>query len=175
MSIAIVGAGAIGGQLGIKLAHAGEDVTFDAPMPYRGGTTRQSEIRYVPRRAEGGAIDGFFVMVTDISERQAVQADLQEAEGRLRLALEGAGTGIYDYDLVTGALTWDAAAQKLAKGQCAFASMNDSFDGELLAAAHAARDAAVGVVPGRGHDRSVRVPRGARSAGVTARRDASPC
>ena len=30
MSIAIVGAGAIGGQLGIKLAHAGEDVTFIA-------------------------------------------------------------------------------------------------------------------------------------------------
>lgn len=30
MSIAIVGAGAIGGQLGVKLAHAGEDVTFIA-------------------------------------------------------------------------------------------------------------------------------------------------
>ncbi|HEV7438233.1 MAG TPA: 2-dehydropantoate 2-reductase N-terminal domain-containing protein, partial [Methylobacterium sp.] len=30
MSIAIVGAGAIGGQLGVKLAHAGEQVTFIA-------------------------------------------------------------------------------------------------------------------------------------------------
>lgn len=33
-----------------------------------------------------------------------------------------------------GAMTWDAAARKLADGQCAFASMNDSVDGELLAA-----------------------------------------
>nr|WP_264051488.1 PAS domain S-box protein [Methylobacterium sp. FF17] len=114
-------------------ALAGEDVTFDAPMPYRGGTTRQSEIRYVPRRAEGGAIDGFFVMVTDISERQAVQADLQEAEGRLRLALEGAGTGIYDYDLVTGALTWDARTRAL------FGIGPDepvSFEGTYLAGLH---------------------------------------
>ncbi|WP_238297390.1 PAS domain-containing protein, partial [Methylobacterium soli] len=72
-------------------ALAGADVTFDAPMPYRAGTTRQSEIRYIPRRT-GGTVDGFFVMVTDIAERQAAQADLQEAEDRLRLALEGAGT-----------------------------------------------------------------------------------
>jgi PAS domain S-box-containing protein len=94
-------------------ALAGEDITFDALMPYRGGLTRQSEIRYIPRRTEGGVVDGIFVMVTDIAERQAAQADLREAEDRLRLALEGAGTGIYDYDLVTGALTWDARTRAL--------------------------------------------------------------
>ena len=94
-------------------ALAGEEVTFDALMPYRGGTFRQSEIRYVPRRTSGGAVDGFFVMVADIAERQRVQADLQEAEDRLRLALEAADTGTYDYDLVTGALTWDARTRAL--------------------------------------------------------------
>lgn len=54
---------------------------------------------------------------------------------------------VLDYaDPESGALTWDAAAQKLAKGQCAFASMNDSFDGELLAAG--ARDGTdFGAVP----------------------------
>ncbi|WP_210306506.1 PAS domain S-box protein [Methylorubrum rhodinum] len=92
---------------------AGEDITFDALMPYRGGATRQSEIRYIPRRTADGIVDGIFVMVTDISERQAAQADLREAEDRLRLALEGAGTGIYDYDLVTGALAWDARTRAL--------------------------------------------------------------
>ena len=94
-------------------ALAGEDITFDAPMPYRGGATRQSEIRYIPRRTADGIVDGIFVMVTDIAERQAAQADLREAEDRLRLALEGAGTGIYDYDLVTGALAWDARTRAL--------------------------------------------------------------
>ncbi|WP_238296716.1 PAS domain S-box protein, partial [Methylobacterium soli] len=114
-------------------ALAGEDITFDAPMPYRGGTTRQSEIRYIPRRTASGTVDGFFVMVTDIAERQAAQADLQEAEDRLRLALEGAGTGIYDYDLVTGALTWDARTRAL------FGIAPDepvSFEGTYLAGLH---------------------------------------
>ena len=69
--------------------------------------------RYIPRRTAGGTVDGFFVLVTDIAERQRARADLQEAEDRLRLALEGAGTGIYDYDLVTGALTWDARTRAL--------------------------------------------------------------
>ena len=32
-------------------ALAGEEVTFDALMPYRDGATRQSEIRYIPRRS----------------------------------------------------------------------------------------------------------------------------
>ncbi|TNC11775.1 PAS domain S-box protein [Methylobacterium terricola] len=94
-------------------ALAGEDVTFDALMPYRDGIPRQSEIRYIPRRTASGVVDGIFVMVTDIAERHRARADLQEAKDRLRLALEGAGTGIYDYDLVTGALTWDARTRAL--------------------------------------------------------------
>ncbi len=97
----------------ISRALAGEDITFDALMPYRDDAPRQSEIRYIPRRAADGTVDGIFVMVTDIAERHRARADLQVAEDRLRLALEGAGTGIYDYDLVTGALTWDARTRDL--------------------------------------------------------------
>ncbi len=94
-------------------ALAGEEVAFDALMPSQGGASRQSEIRYIPRRTTGGAVDGFFVMVTDIAERERAQADLREAEDRLRLALESSGTGIYDYDLVTGTLTWDVRTRAL--------------------------------------------------------------
>ncbi len=94
-------------------ALAGEDLIFDAEMPFRGSEWRQSEIRYIPRRTAGGAVDGFFVMVTDIAERESAQAALREAEDRLRLALESSGTGIYDYDLITGALTWDARTRAL--------------------------------------------------------------
>jgi len=114
-------------------ALAGEDIIFDALMPYRGGATRQSEIRFLPRRAADGTVDGIFVMVTDIAERQAAQADLQEAEDRLRLALEAAGTGIYDYDLVTGALTWDARTRAL------FGLSDDdpvSYEGAFLPGVH---------------------------------------
>ncbi|MER2269359.1 PAS domain S-box protein [Methylobacterium oxalidis] len=114
-------------------ALAGEEVAFDAFMPYRGGTTREAEIRYIPRRTGSGIVDGFFVMVTDIAERQQAQADLQAAEDRLRLALEGAGTGIYDYDLVTGELTWDARTRAL------FGLSEDdpvSYEGAFLPGVH---------------------------------------
>ncbi len=94
-------------------ALAGEEITFDATMPYHGGPARESEIRYVPRRAADGAVDGIFVLVTDIAERARARADLQEAEDRLRLALEGSGTGVYDYDLVSGVLTWDGRTRAL--------------------------------------------------------------
>ncbi|PNA09567.1 PAS sensor protein, partial [Pseudomonas sp. MPR-R1B] len=58
-------------------ALAGEEVTFDALLPYRAGATRQSEIRYIPRRTADGVLDGIFVMVTDIAERHRARADLQ--------------------------------------------------------------------------------------------------
>ncbi|AWN50273.1 histidine kinase [Methylobacterium terrae] len=110
----VVGAKAYADRLPFMArALAGEDLTFDAEMPFRGIEWRQSEIRYVPRRTAGGVVDGFFVMVTDIAERERAQAALREAEDRLRLALESSGTGIYDYDLVTGALTWDARTRAL--------------------------------------------------------------
>jgi PAS domain S-box-containing protein len=72
-------------------------------------------------------------MVTDIAERHRARADLQVAEDRLRLALEGAGTGIYDYDLVTGALTWDARTRAL------FGLSDDdpvSYEGAFLPGVH---------------------------------------
>ncbi|WP_244537541.1 PAS domain S-box protein [Methylobacterium sp. yr596] len=117
----------------ISRALAGEDVTFDALMPYRDGIPRQSEIRYIPRRTASGVVDGIFVMVTDIAERHRARADLQEAEDRLRLALDGAGTGIYDYDLVTGALTWDARTRALF-GLSADDSV--SYEGAFLTGVH---------------------------------------
>ena len=38
-------------------ALAGEDLVFDALMPYRDGSPRQSEIRYIPRRTAGGGVE----------------------------------------------------------------------------------------------------------------------
>ena len=114
-------------------ALAGEEMAFDATMPYRGGTSRASEIRYIPRRSDDGTVDGIFVLVTDIAERERARADLQEAEDRLRLALEGSGTGVYDYDLVTGALAWDARTRAL------FGLTEDdpvSYEGAFLPGVH---------------------------------------
>jgi glucose/mannose transport system substrate-binding protein len=51
----------------------------------------------------------------------------------LRQALTEFGRVISRVDPNAGGLTWDQAAKKLAEGQCAFLSMNDSVYGELVA------------------------------------------
>jgi glucose/mannose transport system substrate-binding protein len=52
---------------------------------------------------------------------------------QLRQALAKFGQIISRADPNAGGLTWDQAAKKLATGQCAFLSMNDSVYGELVA------------------------------------------
>ncbi len=52
---------------------------------------------------------------------------------QLREALTQYGEIVSRADPAAGGLTWDQAAKKLATGQCAFLSMNDSVYGELIA------------------------------------------
>jgi glucose/mannose transport system substrate-binding protein len=53
--------------------------------------------------------------------------------GQLRQALTQFGDVVSQADPEAPGLTWDQAAKKLATGQCAFLSMNDSVYGELVA------------------------------------------
>ena len=48
-----------------------------------------------------------------IAARRIEAAALADSELRLRLAIEAAGTGIFDYDLVTGILSWDGRTRAL--------------------------------------------------------------
>ena len=48
-----------------------------------------------------------------VAERRTEAAALAESGLRLRLAVEATGIGIFDYDLVTGALTWDGRTRAL--------------------------------------------------------------
>ena len=52
---------------------------------------------------------------------------------QLKDALKRFGQIVSHADPNAGGLTWDQAAKKLATGQCAFLSMNDSVYGELVA------------------------------------------
>jgi glucose/mannose transport system substrate-binding protein len=65
---------------------------------------------------------------------------------QLRQALTRFGQIVSRADKSAGGLTWDQAAKKLATGQCAFLSMNDSVYGELVAD-HVAEGKDFGYVP----------------------------
>jgi PAS domain S-box-containing protein len=58
----------------------GEHVTFENVVPYRRGGERAVSGQYVPHIGSSGAVDGFFVLVTDNSERK-----LNEERQRLLL------------------------------------------------------------------------------------------
>ncbi|MER2266163.1 hybrid sensor histidine kinase/response regulator [Methylobacterium oxalidis] len=57
-------------------ALSGEAVTFELDWPHRDGRARVAEIRYLPRRAVDGRVDGFHVFVQDVTARKQTEADL---------------------------------------------------------------------------------------------------
>ena len=57
-------------------ALAGERVTFELDWPRGNGEPRVAEIRYLPRRANDGTVDGFHVFVHDVTSRKRTEADL---------------------------------------------------------------------------------------------------
>lgn len=59
----------------------GQEHVFEVSWPTREGQRRDCEVRYSPRRAVDGTVDGFHVFVTDITvARQALEASRQHAQ-----------------------------------------------------------------------------------------------
>ncbi|MET0427855.1 MAG: PAS domain-containing protein [Microvirga sp.] len=64
-------------------ALAGDQVRLELDWPHRDGRPRVADIRYLPRRAEDGAIDGFYVFVLDVTDRKQVENLLRETNETL--------------------------------------------------------------------------------------------
>lgn len=52
-------------------------------------------------------------VVSDISDRKQAEAALKESEDRLRIAIESAQLGTWDWNLTTNQLTWDAGCKAM--------------------------------------------------------------
>ena len=71
----------------VEAALAGEPVTYEAWVPYATGT-RFIHATYVPHRDHAGQIHGFFVLVSDISDRKRIEEALEASQEALRTAKE---------------------------------------------------------------------------------------
>ena len=67
----------------------------------------------VPVTDGDGRICGFLGTVTDITGANKAKVALEESEERVRLAASVAGVGVWDWDLRTNTITWDAQMHAL--------------------------------------------------------------
>jgi PAS domain S-box-containing protein len=92
---------------------AGQQVSFESEVPYQDGGTRYIQATYVPRFDSQGRVEGFVVLVKDISQEQAAlrdrkqaEAALRQSEERLRIAQQAAKAGVWDWDITTNQVAW---------------------------------------------------------------------
>jgi PAS domain S-box-containing protein len=81
---------------------AGRPQRFEAEVSVRGGEPRMGEVQYIPRTDPAGEVDGFYVLVNDITERKNSEDELRrtlealrESEARFRAMAEAAPVMIW--------------------------------------------------------------------------------
>jgi PAS domain S-box-containing protein len=84
----------------------GDDSTGENEVLTKSGEERLIEWRNTPLRDAFGDVIGLLGSGTDITDRNRIARALQATEERTRFALEAAGIGTWDADLITGRVQW---------------------------------------------------------------------
>lgn len=71
---------------------------------HRNGASIQVSSRWVVRRDGIGKPIGILAINNDITDRKIAEAQLQQSEERLKLALEASGEGLWDWNIQTGSV-----------------------------------------------------------------------
>ncbi|MCD6052126.1 MAG: histidine kinase, partial [Verrucomicrobia bacterium] len=85
-------------------AFAGERVTFEVVRHFPDGPHHFSAI-YEPR-ITNGSVTLVVGVITDITARKQIEVALQRSEADLQLALQAARLGRWNWDIITGEVTW---------------------------------------------------------------------
>jgi PAS domain S-box-containing protein len=91
-------------RLKVEAALAGESVTFEDYIPYRGAGRRFVRVSYVPDR-HNGKVRGFFALIQDLTMRKKAEEDLKAREEEFRSMFELAAVGNVQADSQTGRFT----------------------------------------------------------------------
>jgi PAS domain S-box-containing protein len=85
-------------------ALAGEKQLFDREIPTPSGEIRYTQASYVPDHRDG-EVQGFFVLVTDITERRQIEEEVAHGRARLADAERVARLGSWEWDIPANHLT----------------------------------------------------------------------
>jgi PAS domain S-box-containing protein len=92
----------------IRAALKGEKQDFERTLTKANGEIGYTWAHYIPNVDADGTVLGFFVLVSDITPLKRTENQLREMSERLALAAKAGGIGVWDYDLHSQHLTWDA-------------------------------------------------------------------
>ncbi|MDB5595600.1 MAG: domain S-box protein [Hyphomicrobiales bacterium] len=97
----------------IKRVRSGETLRYDVQMQVANGRVITLDFQLAPLVDETGRIVRLVASGTDITWRKNAERELQTALVRTELALEAGKTGVWEHDLATGELVWDARMRHL--------------------------------------------------------------
>lgn len=86
-------------------ALSGVPQTFDREIPTPSGELRYTQASYTPDVGEDGEVRGFFVLVTDITERRRIEQELEHSHARLAEAERLARLGSWEWDIPGGRMS----------------------------------------------------------------------
>ncbi|HWF61931.1 MAG TPA: PAS domain S-box protein [Nitrospira sp.] len=78
--------------------------------------TKSGDVRHILVSSDLAELNGTLCLVTvgnDITERKQTEADLQEREGRLGLALSAANIGTFDWDIPAQTIVWSPETERI--------------------------------------------------------------
>jgi len=98
----------------LERVHQGESVEhFETQRQTKDGRRIDVSLTISPIKDAGGQIIGASKILRDITERKQAEAELRDSERRLHLATETAAVGIWEWNVITHRIRWDAQMFKI--------------------------------------------------------------
>jgi len=94
----------VGFDVFTELSKPGKHDTREWTYKRKDGSTFPVQLTVTSIADENGVVAGFLCIATDISLIQKAKMALAESEERWQFALEGAGEGVWDWDLASGSI-----------------------------------------------------------------------